>query len=67
MGNFLETVLGIQIVVGFGSQAINISDQRWRFTDFKHSSLFLIDYPLFLITVLENEKNWKVIYGITYY
>ena len=50
MGNFLETVLGIQIVVGFGSQGINISDRRWRFTDFKHSSLYLIDYPLFLIT-----------------
>ena len=37
-----------RIVVGLGSQGINISGWRWRFTDFKYSSLYLIDYLLFL-------------------
>ena len=45
------------IVAGLGSQGLNISDLRWRFTDFKYSSLYLIDYPLFLITILENVKT----------
>ena len=47
----------IQYIAGLGPQGINVSDRRWRFTDFKHSSLYLIDYPLFLITVLENVKT----------
>ena len=37
-----------RIVAGLGSQGINISGRRWRFTDFKYSSLYLIDYLLFL-------------------
>ena len=45
------------IVAGLGSQGLNISDLRWRFIDFKYSSLYLVDYPLFLITILENLKT----------
>ena len=38
----------VELVAGLSSQGINISGGRWRFIDFTHSSLYLIDYLLFL-------------------
>ena len=35
--------------------------------DFKHSSLYIIDYLLFLGYGNWKRKNWKFIYSITYY
>ena len=38
---------------------VNISDRGWRFTDFKHSSLYIIVYLLFLGYGTRKRKKLK--------